>query len=431
MPFTVTMPKLSPTMTSGQIVKWYKKEGDLIKEGDVLIEVATDKATVEYTALDDGYLRKILIPDGGEARVNQPIAVFTASESESIEGYRPEGEMPAPSPQKEEAKSDSEAPEKQTPAPVAQAIGEPVFAPMPPLQNYTFEFPTGMQNERVLASPSAKRTAEDRNIDLSTIKGSGPNGRVVMRDLEGVEGGHVGFHSRRLPTRPPGSYTDVPLTPMRKAIGKRLQESKMFIPHFYVRDEIVVDSLVEAREQLKKGGIKITYNDFVIRATALALKEHPIINSGFDNQKNVIIQFDTIDVAIAVSINGGLITPIIRHTDYKNVSQISHEVKELVALARKQKLTPEQYQGGSFTISNLGMFGIQDFQAIINPPQAAILAVGGIINKPIVNHQGMIQAGKTLSVWLSVDHRVIDGAEAAAFLVTLKKYLNNPSILLI
>lgn len=430
MPFTVTMPKLSPTMESGHIVKWHQGEGDLVKEGDLLIEVATDKATVEYNALDGGYLRKRLVGEGAEAQVNQPIAIFSESADESIDGYEPEGIGGEPAPAEA---SPTEPEEKEgapkAPAPSTGSIAEPVFTALPPLENYTFEYPKGMQNERVLASPAVKKIAEEKNIDLSTIKGSGPNGRIVTRDIEGLEGGAVSFHSRQLPTLAPGSFTEVPLTPIRKVVGKRLQESKMFIPHFYVRDEVVVDSLVAIREQLKEFGVKVTYNDLIIRATALALKEHPTINSGFDNQRGAIVAYDTIDISIAVSVDGGLITPIVRHTDFKDVTQISKEVKGLVGLARAGKLAPEQYQGGSFTISNLGMYGIQDFQAIINPPQGAILAVGGIIDKPIVDG-GEIRPAKVLGLCLSVDHRVIDGAEAASFIVTLKKYLESSAILL-
>ena len=428
MPFTVTMPKLSPTMETGTIVKWHAKEGDQIKDGALLIEVATDKATVEYEALDGGFLRKILVAEGGQASVNQPIAVFTESADESIDGYTPEGI--APEPEKMEEVKDETAPATSAPVASKAAMGEPVFTPVPPLEKYCFEFPTGMQNERILASPAAKKVASERNIDLSTVKGTGPNGRIVTRDLEGLEGGMVGFHSRELPDRTPGTYEHIPLSPMRATIGKRLQESKTFIPHFYVREEIVVDGLVKLREELKEGGVKITYNDLVLRAVALALRQHPTINSGFDNQENAIIEFKTIDIAVAVSVDGGLITPIVRHADYKNVTQLSQEVKQLVGLAKKQKLSPEQYQGGSFTISNLGMFGITDFSAIINPPQAAILAVGGILDRPVVE-DCEIRAGKVLTLTLSADHRVVDGAEGAAFMVTLRKILQKPAILII
>ena len=428
MPFTVTLPKLSPTMESGTIAKWHKKEGDLCKEGELLIEVATDKATIEYNVLDNGYLRKILVGEKGEALVNQAIAIFTITQDESIEGYAPEGLKPE---KKVEAPKEEKIAQVAPVKVAAVAPGsEPVFAPMPPLDQYTFEFPTGMQNERILASPAAKHLASEKNIDLSTVKGTGPGGRIVLQDLESLEGGAIAVHSRKLPQLAPGTYEEEAMSPMRKAIGRRLQESKMFIPHFYVSDEIIVCDLVKTREQLKSFGVNITYNDLITRAVALSLKQHPAVNSGYNNQTQSIIHFKTIDISIAVSVKGGLITPIIRHADFKNVSQISQEVKELAKLAKAQKLQPHQYQGGSFTISNLGMYGIRDFMPIINPPQGAILGVGGIIDKAVVIN-GTVKAAKVLCVSLAADHRIIDGTDAAAFLVTLKKYLTAPAALTI
>lgn len=433
MPYTVTMPKLSPTMESGQIVKWHKQEGDAIQEGDLLIEVATDKATVEYQALDGGFLRKILIQEGQEAVINQPIAICTEEQNTSIEGYEPEGSAPQKATAEKESKeeaSDQKESLQESQKVEEGSIAEPIFKPFPPLENYTYEYPTGMQNERILASPAAKKLAEEKHIDLSTVQGTGPNGRITLRDLEGLKGAEVAFHSRALPKIAPGSFEETPLTPMRKVIGKRLQASKSFIPHFYVFEEIVVDSLVDVRSQLKNMGVNVTFNDLITKAVSLALKEHPEVNSGYDNQAGAIIHYQTIDIAIAVSVNGGLITPIIRNADYKNVVQIGQEVKKLAALAKSQKLREEQYQGGSFTISNLGMYGIKGFTAIINPPQGAILAVGGIQEKPIVK-EGKLSVGKVLNVTLSADHRIIDGAQAADFLVTLKKYLMHPAALIV
>lgn len=433
MPFTVTLPKLSPTMETGVIVKWHKKEGDLCSEGELLMEVATDKATIEYNVLDKGYLRKILIQEKGEAAVNQPIAIFTLSKEESIEGYEPEGSFKKEEGPKEEEKKIAGGAiksEEISSLPTASERREPVMVPYPSLKDYTFAFPTGMQNERILASPAARHLAAEKNIDLSTIKGSGPNGRIILKDLEHEEGGAVSFHSRSLPKIAPGAYEEEPLSPMRKAIAKRLQESKMYIPHFYVTDEIVVDNLVNLRDELKHAKIAITYNDLVTRAVALSLKAHPGINAGFNNQTGSIVHFKTIDISIAVSVKGGLITPILRHADFKNVTQISKEIKELVLLAKANKLQPEQYQGGSFTISNLGMYGILDFSPIINPPQGAILGVGAILDRPAVV-KGEVKVAKVLAVTIAADHRIIDGAEAAAFLATLKKYLIAPTLLVI
>ncbi|GAB4191463.1 MAG: pyruvate dehydrogenase complex dihydrolipoamide acetyltransferase [Simkaniaceae bacterium] len=435
MPFTLTMPKLSPTMEGGTIVKWHKQEGDQVNEGDVLFEVATDKATVEYNAIDKGFLRKILVQEGEEALLNQPVAIFTETKEESIEGYEPEGEAAAAEEVKEMTQEEGEEKPKEKkkkaePEAVKKGLSAPGFTPEPPLEEYEFEW-REKPSERILASPLAKQLASERNIDLSAIKGSGPGGRVMSRDLDlSIPKAAVSFGPQKLPDIPPGTYEEEPLGPMRKAIGERLQASKTFIPHFYVQQEVDADPLMAVRNQLKAFDLKVTFNDFVIRAAALALREHPEINSGFNSEKNQIIRFKTIDISIAVSIEAGLITPIIRHADYKNVGELSGEVKYLAGLAKKGKLAPEQYRGGSFTISNLGMFGIRDFQAVINPPQAAILAVGGIQDRLVLKN-GQAAPGKILQLSLSSDHRVIDGADAAQFLNTVKKYLENPAVLLV
>lgn len=431
MPFTLTMPKLSPTMEQGTIVKWHKKEGDLIKAGDLLFDVATDKATVEHTALDDGFLRKILITEGEEAIVNQAVAIFTEKKDEKIEGYRPEG---ATFPKNESARKEDREKEPlnsslKTPV-SSSATLQPIFPIEPPLEDYSFtydlSFPSALK-----ASPLAKRLAKEKGLELSGLKGSGPDGRVMSRDLDLAEpSSPVTFSHPSAPTLPPGSYIEEKLSPMRKAIGEKLQASKTFIPHFYVQQEVDCHNMHHLREELKATGIKVTFNDFIIRAVAIALKKHPVINSGFDASKNVIIRFQTIDIAIAVSIEEGLITPIIRHADFKNLGQISVEVKALAHLAKEGKLKPEQYRGGSFTISNLGMYGISDFQAVINPPQVSILAVGSIRDCPVIK-EGQVMAGKQLTLSLSSDHRVVDGAEAAKFLQTLKQYLEHPAILLL
>lgn len=430
MPFTVTMPKLSPTMEEGTIAKWHKKEGDKVEAGELLIEVATDKATVEYNALDEGFLKKILVKEGASAVINQPIAIFTASAKEGIEGYQPEGvsiEAPKAALPKEQKKE--EAPEaRAAPAPLMQ---QPAFVPEPALEKYAFEFPTEAAAPRQPASPLAKKLAKEKGVDISTVKGTGPHGRVVSRDLDlGQPDQIVAFGRRDLPTVPPGTYEEVPLSPMRKAVGSRLQQSKSYIPHFYVRQEIDAEPLFLIREQLKEANIKVSVNDLVIRASALALRTHPGVNTGFNSVSQSIIYFKTIDISVAVSVEGGLITPIIRHADFKNLGQISVEVKELAARAKIGKLEPQEYKGGSFTVSNLGMFGITEFAAIINPPQAAILAVGGIEECVRFKH-GKAAASKRMFLTLSADHRVIDGAEAAKFLKTVQKYLESPAILIV
>jgi pyruvate dehydrogenase E2 component (dihydrolipoamide acetyltransferase) len=434
MPFTLTMPKLSPTMEEGTIAKWHVKEGDHVAAGDVLMEVATDKATVEHSALDEGYLRKIIVAEGSEAQVNQAIAIFTESADESIEGYEPEGvTAPAEETPAEVNEEASAAPAKEAaPAPLkGGAMSQPAFVPEPPLESYTFEKPTAPIGGKIPASPLARRLASEKGVDLTTIKGSGPGGRIVSEDLDkGQPAAVVAFSRQEEPTLMPGTFEEESLTPMRKAIGRRLQESKTFIPHFYVTQEIDAEPMVRIREELKKQGVRVTFNDFIMRATALTLRQHPEVNSGFDTVNNAIIRFKTIDISLAVSMEAGLITPIIRHADYKNLGQISSEVRALAKRARAGKLAREEYAGGSFTISNLGMFGVRDFIAVINPPQAAILAVGGIQDKPVVK-EGQVVPGKVLSVTLSADHRVVDGVDSARFLATLQGLLESPSALLI
>ncbi len=431
MPFTFTMPKLSPTMESGTLVKWHKKEGEYVESGDLIIEVATDKATVEHNALDSGWLKKIVVPEGDEAEVNQAIAVFTEEENESIEGYEPEGvaveeEVPV--------ETDEEVPAKVKAAPKTTSSAgmlQPAFVPEEPLSNYRFEMPSESISNRVKASPLAKKLAKDRGLDLSTVKGSGPGGRIVSEDLALAQpSGAVVFGKRSYPIEVPGAYEEEKMTPMRQVIGQRLQEAKTFIPHFYVSQTVNAEPISQIREQLRNTGVKLSFNDFVMRACALALREHPNVNSGFNSTTQSIIRFKTIDISVAVSVDEGLITPIVRHADFKNLGELSVEVRQLAKKAREGKLALEEFKGGSFTVSNLGMFGVTDFQAIINPPQAAILAVSGIQDIPVVK-DGVVVPGKVMTITLSCDHRVVDGVAAAQFTKTVQKYLENPAALLV
>ncbi|MDP1836341.1 MAG: pyruvate dehydrogenase complex dihydrolipoamide acetyltransferase [Chlamydiales bacterium] len=431
MPFTVNLPKLSPTMESGVIVKWLKKEGERVKAGEVIFEVATDKATVEHEALDDGFLRKILVKDGEEAIVNQPVAIFTAAENESIEGFQVAQEPPKATPQEKPAESSVTTVAPKAAQAASTGLAQPTFAPEAPLQNYQFSAPRAAIEGRVAASPLAKKVAREKGLDLSTVQGSGPGGRIVADDLEKAQpAADISFGPGKVPEIAPGTYEEEKLSPMRRVIGQRLQEAKTFIPHFYVRRELHVEALVAIREQLIGTGVKLTYNDFVIRACALALRKHPIVNSAYNTPNGTIAHFKTIDICVAVTIDGGLITPIIRHADYKNLGELSTEVRSLATRAKAGKLQPEEYKGGSFTISNLGMYGVDDFIAVINPPQAAILAVGSVKDSPVVRH-GQVVAGKVLTVVLSADHRVVDGVEAAKFLQTLAQYIENPASLLL
>lgn len=385
-------------MESGVIVKWHKKVGDKVEPGDLIIEVSTDKATVEHSVLDGGYLRQILVEEGGEAKVNDPIAIFTETADSVIEIAE------------EQASADAIAAElpKEEAKPVKEVQSSP------------------SKEGRVKASPLAKKIAEQQNIDLSNISGSGPSGRIVKKDLEKTPSTKSSHVSPALPKE----LKEEPLSPIRKIIAKRLQEAKNSIPHFYVTMEVYADALVHFREQLSHSGYKVSFNDLVVKAAAIALRSHPQINSGFNEKNQTIIRYPTIDISVAVSVESGLITPIVNQADHKTLSDISAEIRELVKKAKEGKLRPEEFQGGSFTVSNLGMYGVSEFQAIINPPQAAILAVSGILDKAIVKN-GKIEIGKTLNLTLSVDHRVIDGVAAAEYLKTLQKILENPITLVI
>lgn len=422
-------------MEEGTIAKWHKSEGDFVEAGELLMEVATDKATVEHTAIDEGYLRKIIVSEGGEASVNQAIAVFTEKSDESIEGYEPEGVSQAAS--KEESNSEEDVSKSEPsqkadkPSVASSGLSQPQFVPAPPLEEYDLSQFSVSHDDRIKASPVAKKVAKEKGLDLSTVKGTGPGGRVVKKDLEKAQAsGDFVFGKREVPNRVPGSYHEEALSPMRKVISRRLQESKTFIPHFYVTQTINADALFEFRKQLRNLDLKISFNDCVVRACALALRKYPVANSGFNTANNTIIHYDTIDISVAVSMSEGLITPIVRHADFKDLGEISREIRSLAKRAKDGKLEPQEYQGGSFTVSNLGMYGVTDFKAIINPPQSCILAVGGILDTPVVKN-GVVVPGKTMNMTLSADHRVVDGVAAAEFVNYVKKYLENPVSLVI
>ncbi len=424
MPFTLIMPKLSPTMEAGTLVKWHKKVGDQVEAGDLLFEVATDKATVEYNAIDAAWLAKILIEEGKDAVVNQPVAILTEEKGESIEGFVPE----TISEEKKEEKKEPTPAVSGASKEVPKAKPQPTFVPSKSVPMAEKAKPE--EGKRILASPLAKRLAKEQELDLSNVKGTGPSGRIMSRDLANAKKSVQERAKKVLPDIAPGSYTEETLSPIRKIISKRLQESKATIPHFYVEQSIQAEALISFREQLKQLEYNVSFNDCVVKACALALKDHPVVNSGFNAENNTLIHYQTVDVAVAVSVSGGLITPIIRFADYKSLEEISNEIKELAKRAKAGKLEAHEYQGGSFTVSNLGMYGVTNFQAIINPPQAAILAVGGICDTPIVKN-GIVVAGKVMNVTLSVDHRVVDGVAAAEFIKSVQKYLENPVSLLI
>ena len=433
----ILMPALSPTMTEGTLARWLKKEGETIRAGDVIAEIETDKATMEVAAVDEGVLGKILVADGTQGvKVNDPIAVLVASGEAVPAAAAPQAPPPPPSP----------APS--TPAPAAPASAAPA-APLPaPAPNGHDAAP------RSVASPLARRMALQAGLDLGAITGSGPNGRIIRVDVEaalhrpGATRGAVSEGPSTAPAAPTlapaaapkaasitAPHTLVPHSTMRRVIARRLTEAKQQIPHFYLSMDIGLDALLKLRGELNAsapkdgpGAFKLSVNDFVIKAAALALRRVPKVNASFTEEG--VVLYDDVDISVAVAIPDGLITPIIRKADQKGLAAISSEMKELSARARAGKLKPEEFQGGGFSISNLGMFGIRDFSAVINPPQGAILAVGAGEPRPIVK-EGALAIATLMTCTMSVDHRVVDGALGAEWLAAFKAIVESPLSLML
>ncbi len=432
MPTEILMPALSPTMEEGTLAKWLVKEGDTVSAGDLLAEIETDKATMEFEAVDEGVIGKILVSEGSEGvKVNTAIAVLLeeGESADDIGGAAPAKAAEAKAaPAKEEKKADS------TPASPAPAA------------------PQGGDGKRLFASPLARRIAADKGLDLAQIKGSGPKGRIVKADV-------IGDVQTSAPAAAPAASASAPaaapmaqsasaeavakiyadreteevlLNGMRKTIAARLTEAKQTIPHFYLRRDIKLDALMKFRgdlnKQLESRGVKLSVNDFIIKACALALQAVPDANAVWAGDR--IIKLKPSDVAVAVAIEGGLFTPVLKDAEMKSLSALSAEMKDLAARARDRKLAPHEYQGGSFAISNLGMFGIDNFDAVINPPHGAILAVGAGVKKPVVGMDGEVTTAIVMSVTLSVDHRVIDGALGAELLKAIVENLENPMLML-
>ncbi len=429
MTIQILMPALSPTMTEGNIAKWHKKEGDEVASGDLLAEIETDKATMELEAVDDGVLGKIIAAEGSEnIAVNTPIAVMLEEGEDASVAEAAATAAPAPQP----AASLEPAPAAE-PAPVPQPAPAAQAAPTTPKSN----------GARVFASPLAKRIAADSGIDIGAISGSGPHGRVVKRDVEAAIAGGVAAPAAAPSVAPPapaqlpvvaGGYTEVPHSNMRKTIARRLQESKQTVPHFYVTMECEIDKLLAMRKDLNARAeatgedYKISVNDFIIRAAAFAMKKVPDVNASWTDEAMRL--YNDIDISVAVAIDGGLITPIVRNADQKGLAVISNEMKDLAARAREGKLNPDEFQGGGFTISNLGMYGVKEFAAIINPPQSCILAVGAGEQRPVVR-DGALTTATMMSVTLSTDHRVVDGALGAEWLQAFKVLIEDPLAMLL
>ncbi|MFV0475214.1 MAG: pyruvate dehydrogenase complex dihydrolipoamide acetyltransferase [Pikeienuella sp.] len=432
MPINITMPALSPTMEEGNLAKWLVKEGDTVSSGDVIAEIETDKATMEVEAIDEGVVGKIVVSEGTEGvKVNAVIAILL-EDGESADDL---GAAPAP----------AAAPAKAEPA-AAEAKAEtsaPAAAPAP-----APTAPKAADGRRVFASPLARRIAKEKGLDLAAIKGTGPHGRIVKADVENAKPAPVQAEAKAPDAKPvmatsasaeqvkklygDRTYEEVALDGMRKTIAARLSEAKQTIPHFYLRREIELDALLKFRSELNKGleakGVKLSVNDFVIKACALALQDVGDCNAAWAGDR--ILKFKASDVAVAVAIDGGLITPVIRDAEAKTMSVISSEMKDLASRAKARKLAPHEYQGGSFAVSNLGMMGVENFDAVINPPHGAILAVGAGLKKPVVRGNEVAIA-TVMSVTLSVDHRVIDGALGAELLAAIKGYLEEPMSMLV
>jgi len=414
MPAEILMPALSPTMTEGTLARWLVNEGDEVAAGDPVAEIETDKATMEVEAVDEGRLARILVAEGTEHVAVGTVLAVIAAEGESIEEVAATAAAAPPEPAPAEAKP--EAPPQAAPA-VAPPPPEP--APQAP----------AAKGARIFATPLARRLAAERGIDLAQVAGSGPHGRIVKRDIEAFVPGVAAPAAAVLA---PAAYEEIRLSAMRKTIARRLSESKRTIPHFYLTVDIELDELLALRKKLnargERDGIKLSVNDFIIRAMALAIKRVPDANVQFAEDK--LLRFARADIAVAVAVKGGLITPVIRGAETKTLVQISAEMKALADKARAGALTPEEYEGGTISLSNLGMYGIKQFDAVINPPQAAILAIGAGEPRAVVK-DGEIAVATVMTATLSCDHRAIDGATGADYLAALKDLLEDPLALLL
>jgi pyruvate dehydrogenase E2 component (dihydrolipoamide acetyltransferase) len=415
----VRMPKMSDTMTEGVVAKWHKKVGDRVKSGELIAEIETDKATMEFESYQEGVLLYIGVPEGKAAPVDGVLAVLGREGEDYKAALDAEGSK-KPEARKEETKPEqketveTKPTEEAKPAPAKQAAPQPKAAPV------------ATMDSKLKASPLAKRLAEEKGINLSALKGSGEQGRIVKRDIEWYKPGM--FVQSELSAVTEESFEEIPVSQMRKTIAKRLSESKFTAPHFYLTIEVDMDNLMAARESVNAvTESKISYNDFVIKAAAIALRQHPKVNASWHG--DVIRMNHHIHIGVAVAVEEGLLVPVVRFADSKTMREINSEVKTYAQKAKDKKLQPQDWEGNTFTISNLGMFGIEEFTAIINTPDSCILAVGGIMQKPVVKG-GEIVPGNTMKVTLSCDHRAVDGATGAEFLQTFKALMENPVVML-
>ncbi|MBV8898765.1 MAG: pyruvate dehydrogenase complex dihydrolipoamide acetyltransferase [Verrucomicrobia bacterium] len=459
MPITIEMPKLSDTMTEGTLVRWVKKIGEKVEAGDVLAEVETDKATMEMEAFDEGVLSEVFVQEGQKVEIGQKLALLLAPGEEGKASGEPgpaqKGEKAAPAaaaPKQgetgqpaaslqgaQEARDEQKQEQKRSREDerVGTADGGPPAAKTAGAE----------EEQRIKASPLAKKLADELKVDLRSITGTGPGGRIVQADVRQASERAPAKQPEAAPApakAPPAAAPQpvaaapedkrIPLTGMRRAIATRLLEAKTTIPHFYLQAEIDAEPMVKLRQELNAtleaaGQPKLTVNDFFLKATAQAVTKVPQANASFDG--DAVVQFANVQLACAVAVEDGLVTPVIRQAQTKSIGRISAEIKDLAGKARSKKLKPEDYQGGTITVSNLGGYGVEQFFAIINPPQSLIVSVGTIVKKPVVGADGTVQAGQRIVVGISCDHRVVDGAIGAQFLAELKKLLENPVLLLV
>src|SRR5215472_9655446 len=443
MPIEVLMPALSPTMTEGNLAKWHKKVGDTVKAGDVIAEIETDKATMEVEAVDEGVVGELVVPEGAQGvKVNAVIARLLG------EGEEKTALKAAPTPAPKAAPPAAPAPVPATPRPAAppapQAAAKP--APQP-----TAAAQAGNGSDRGFASPLARRMATQAGLDLSRLRGSGPHGRVVKADIDAALKGGAPTRAPSpaavpaAPKPPPmaatpsmahvaalagnAPYTPVPHTTMRRTIARRLTEVQQTVPVFYLTVDCELDALLKARADINaRAESKISVNDFAIKAAALALRKVPAVNASWS--EDAVLRWTSVDVSVAVALEDGLITPIIRNADQKGLAQISAEMKDLAARAKANKLKLEEFQGGTFSISNLGMFGVSEFTAVINPPQSCILAVAAGVQQPVARN-GAVTIATVMRCTISCDHRVVDGATSAQFMNAFKKYIESPVTMLL
>ncbi|MDQ7005401.1 MAG: pyruvate dehydrogenase complex dihydrolipoamide acetyltransferase [Ghiorsea sp.] len=439
MPIDIFMTQLSPTMTEGKIARWLKKEGDTLESGEVMLEIETDKATMEVEVIDEGVLHKIIAPEGALIAVGEAIGVIAEDDEEVPADYEPEGSGQEPIVETHGTPSAVEA--EPTPS-VVPAPSEVAATPAPAVDQAAVDL--AANDKRIKASPLARRLAKQKGVNLAAITGTGPRGRIVKADIEnaakrGINLGGASFVApttiRPTPVGPMPYHADeyeaIENSMMRKAIARRLTESKQQVPHFYLSLDVEMDRLMDLRAQLNEsadGAFKLSVNDFIVKAVSKALVDVPAANASWADSHTY--QHKHAHISIAVAIEGGLITPIVRFAEQKGIVDISNEIKELAGKARAGKLKPEEYTGGTFSISNLGMYGIKQFQAIVNPPEGAILAVGGTEERAVAEN-GQVVVKKMMTLTLSCDHRVVDGTVGAEYLNALKKHIECPASVLI